>query len=529
MQVICKCCLQKINQLHFEISFDSITFVGDSLPLPRNHKMKNLAAIRQALSTLESKMLLAAKVHMAQLPDLHPTQLQSARNLIHYLVLRSEEIRELQDWLHDAGLSSLASSESHIHRQVQAIMERLGQDYPAEAKAHCDFQCGQSFKLHKKQLLFGENLAKDEPALMVTFETAFAHDYNKVERLLQSGMTVARLNCAHDDEATWLKMIHQIRQASRNTGLPCKIYMDLAGPKIRTEILGKGRDKGEVKVKEGQLIWLAYDLNGFQNKDVVISPHEPGIIGKLKAGERVYIDDGVIKAAVEKVKEHAVGIRILRISSPKRRIKNQKGINFPDSLLALSPLTEHDEACLPFICNHADMVGYSFISCANDLKSLEAKMQRISPNPPSVVLKIETPEAVRNLPQMLLEGMKREAFGVMIARGDLAVELGFERMGEIQDEILWICESAHVPVIWATQVLDHMNKTGLATRSEITDAIQAVQSECVMVNKGPHILKVLETLKKISSKARAHRIKKRFTFRPLRIAQQFLSSEAAKA
>jgi pyruvate kinase len=110
----------------------------------------------------------------------------------------------------------------------------------------------------------------------------------------------------------------------------------------------------------------------------------------------------------------------------------------------------------------------------------------------------------------------------MIARGDLAVEIGFERMGEIQEEILWICEAAHVPVVWATQVLETLNKTGIATRSEITDAAHAALAECVMVNKGNHTIEVIETLRDILLRSSGHQIKKRFTFRPLSIAERFM-------
>ena len=130
----------------------------------------------------------------------------------------------------------------------------------------------------------------------------------------------------------------------------------------------------------------------------------------------------------------------------------------------------------------------------------------------SIILKIETPEAVENLPSLLLQGMQRPTFGVMIARGDLAVEIGFERMSEIQEEILWICESAHVPVIWATQVLDTLNKSGIATRSEVTDAAHAAMAECVMVNKGEHIIQVIETLRDILHRSGGHHVKKRYTF-----------------
>ena len=105
--------------------------------------------------------------------------------------------------------------------------------------------------------------------------------------------------------------------------------------------------------------------------------------------------------------------------------------------------------------------------------------------------------------------MKEEVFGVMIARGDLAVEIGFERLSEIE-EILWISEAAHVPVIWATQVLETLNKSGIATRSEITDASYASQTECVMLNKGDYIMNVIKTLRDILVRSGGHHVKKRY-------------------
>jgi pyruvate kinase len=141
---------------------------------------------------------------------------------------------------------------------------------------------------------------------------------------------------------------------------------------------------------------------------------------------------------------------------------------------------------------------------------------------PDIILKIETSEAVKNFPALLMQGMRDEVFGVMIARGDLAVEIGFERMSEIQ--ILWISEAAHVPVIWATQVLETLNKSGVATRSEITDASYAAHSECVMLNKGNYIINVMKTLSDILLRSGGHHAKKRYTFRPMRIASNYLRS-----
>jgi pyruvate kinase len=144
---------------------------------------------------------------------------------------------------------------------------------------------------------------------------------------------------------------------------------------------------------------------------------------------------------------------------------------------------------------------------------------------PSVVYKIETPDSVANLPALILEGMKTPPFGVMIARGDLAVEIGFERLGEIQEEILWICEAAHVPVVWATQVLENLQKSGMPTRSEITDAGQAALAECVMINKGAHTIPVLRSLKEIMERTSGRRTKKKFTLGPLNIARDFFQRD----
>jgi pyruvate kinase len=115
--------------------------------------------------------------------------------------------------------------------------------------------------------------------------------------------------------------------------------------------------------------------------------------------------------------------------------------------------------------------------------------------------------------------------GVMIARGDLAVECGYERLAELQEEILWICEAAHVPVVWATQVLEQLAKEGMPSRAEITDAAMGVRAECVMLNKGPHIVQAVAALDDILHRMEAHQNKKRSMLRQLRLADHFSNSQ----
>jgi pyruvate kinase len=485
-----------------------------------------LKHIQVQLLVLEDKMLAETEKRQEIFKEIDPQQHNAAKNLIHYLTLRNQDIRDLQYSLHVNGLSSLSSSESHIHRQLQSILQLLGKDYLSGELDACSYEFGLGQIEQKSKTLFGEKNDKVTPFIMVTFDASFAEDYDLIKSLLQNGMNVARINCAHDDETTWLKMVLLLRKACQETGLNCKIYMDIAGPKIRTKLLGKGSKKGKVKIKEDELIWLADEARHFNDDEIVISPNVTGIIPMLKKGERVFIDDGMIKGIVETIKKDGVSVRIVRISG-KPQIKAEKGINFPDSEISLSPITDFDKACLPFICENADMVGFSFVSDPSDLELLQDTLKTLTSQPPYIIMKIETPDSVKNLPDLLIQGMHQKAFGVMIARGDLAVEIGFERTGEIQEEILWICEAAHVPVVWATQVLDTLNKTGMATRAEITDAAHAGMAECVMINKGDYTIKVMETLRDILHRTGGHHLKKRFIFRPLSIAQKFINEAEA--
>lgn len=124
---------------------------------------------------------------------------------------------------------------------------------------------------------------------------------------------------------------------------------------------------------------------------------------------------------------------------------------------------------------------------------------------------------------MLLTAMRVPCCGVMIARGDLVVECGFERLAEVQEEILWISAAAHVPVIWATQVLETLAKNGMPSRAEITDAAMGHRAECVMLNKGPHILSAVRVLDDILRRMQAHQVKRRALLRELRLAQGLLT------
>ena len=473
--------------------------------------------IYKQLENLEQELHQFAEERKDLLEQVSPAQKNAAINLLHYLAFRSVDLQILQDELHREGYSSLASSESHTLAQIQSVLKLLGKNYADDELAKSDYIFGKKSIKQNSLNLFGNGENAELPFIMVTFDVSFKNDYDYIEKLVTAGMRVARINCAHDDATVWAEMIQSLRVVSEKTGILCKVYMDLAGPKIRTEILGKGKNKGRVILNEGDRFYLAETAEGAEKK-VVVGCSYPGLINMLKPGENVVFDDGEIETKIEKIEKGVAELSVLRNTKKKKNLKADKGINFPDSEINVPALTPYDISCIPFICEHADMVGYSFVKEADDVTHLQSELKKQN-RQPNIILKIETPEAVKNLPLLLLQAMQNNLFGVMIARGDLAVEMGFERISEVQDKILWLAEAAHAPVIWATQVLETLHKTGIATRSEVTDAAHASMAECVMINKGDYTLEVIDTLRDILNRNKNHMYKKRYRLRPLQIAK----------
>jgi len=244
----------------------------------------------------------------------------------------------------------------------------------------------------------------------------------------------------------------------------------------------------------------------------------PEVFQSVRPGQRVFLDDGRISGLIRNVAPDRLRVHITSVIGVTAKLRDEKGINLPDTDLKLPALTSKDREDLAFVARHGDMVALSFVQRPEDIDDLLAELRRHKAPRLGIMLKIETRQAFSRLPALLISAMRRPKVAVMVARGDLGVEVGFERLSEVQEEILWLCEAAHLPVVWATQVLESLAKGGMPSRAEVTDAAMGSRAECVMLNKGPYILKTMKFLCDVLTRMEAHQSKKTPLLRKLKIS-----------
>lgn len=256
----------------------------------------------------------------------------------------------------------------------------------------------------------------------------------------------------------------------------------------------------------------SYSSRGKLVRPAHISCTLPEVFKDVKVGDPIFFDDGKIEGIIKKAHAEELHIEIIHAKTNGTRLRSDKGINLPESDLKIRGLTNKDREDLRFVCKHADAVNLSFVNDQQDVQDLLDVFQTLNQQV-GIILKIETQKGFKNLPSILLKAMQTYPIGVMIARGDLAIETGWKNFASIQEEILRICEAAHIPDIWATQVLESLAKKGVPTRSEITDAAMAQRAECVMLNKGAYIEKAVKMLDRILQRMQ-HFNKKKETLLP---------------
>lgn len=586
-------------------------------------KKNRLIALNDQVTQIIYKIKEVENSYRDDIEKVHPIYRKSALNLIHYLGFRSFDIDELQEDLRNYGLPSLSNIEAHVMRSLltlSSILNHLLENpMPEKRKGIVSIKKSKKILNTNTKLLFGYKSKKRRTRIMVTLPATAADDYQFVNGLIGCGMNSARINCAHDDETTWLKMIENVKNSSQKQLKSCKVMMDLGGPKLRTgaiiqgpkiihirpekdtsgiitspakiwiapadipppddtsklhlpvgenwfqilkrddkiELLDTRNKKIKLLVggKKGAGRWAFCDTSAYvstgtelrinrensqsqlaeqvgelmpieqfitlKKDDYLVlrkdsKPGEPtvfdesgAIINKayvsctlpeifkdVRTGEPIFFDDGKIEGTIEEVSDDELLIRVTYAKDTGGKLKADKGINLPESDLKVSGLTAKDKRDLKFVAAHADTINFSFVNDENDVNQLQEELLKYE-NAIGIILKIETQKGFKNLPGILLKAMQSFPIGVMIARGDLAIETGWKNFASIQEEILRVCEAAHIPDVWATQVLENLAKKGVPTRAEITDAAMAQRAECVMLNKGYHIVKAVKMLDKI--------------------------------
>ena len=587
------------------------------------------------LVELEHAMARVEALHAGDIVLTHPDHREDAVNLTHYLALRQIDVRTLQRRLGERGLSSLGRCEPHVLATVESVRSALDSSVLVPVPASLSFEAGRAALDRNTDALFGPRPPGRVPRVMVTLPSEAAGDYQLVRHLVASGMDVARINGAHDGPDAWERMARNVRKASDEVARPCRISMDLPGPKLRTGPLTDGprvvrlrprRDLRGVAVapalvrlvaappspgsdpaalssgtlpvvlpvgapwlerrRPGDLVDLV-DTRGSRRQlrvlscerggslaelwdttyietgtelscvddvteagelpplpqfhllcpgdrlalTLVTSPAEPWSHGQpgmarigctlpevfevAQPGQHVVLDDGKMTGVVEQVGPDEIVVRVERAALRGSKLRAEKGINLPETDLPLAAVTDADLPLLRVAAVHADMVALSFLRHERDVDVMRDYLRQVGAPELGLVLKIETEPAFTRLPEILLHAMRSPRVGVMIARGDLAVEAGYERLAELQEEIMWLCEAAHLPVIWATEVLDHLARTGQPSRAEVTDAAMAQRAECVMLNKGPHVDTAIVVLDDILRRMAGHQRKKTALLRPL--------------
>ncbi|MEA3314464.1 MAG: pyruvate kinase [Campylobacterota bacterium] len=551
-------------------------------------------------------------------------QNQSLQNLQAYISLRSQDISKLQNQLTDIGLSSLGRSQScvinSINQDIFLLAKLLHKEYHKTQNDRDVLNYEDSKKIMlKNSEVFGESSDNFKTKIMVTLPSEAADDENLIADIISNGASVVRINTAHDDATTWNKMAAKVKDENKKQNKDTKIYVDLAGPKNRTQNIeriftpfkiGSWRKPKEVEIvplsKENTLTSkgekdnfgnristlvvsdelfeeckyankltiddlerettqsyeiikradkIFIDVNKkitiFENTTVelqnsdddtimsklynfeylpqairvfisqkIIITHKnimgqanfnyqdelyAGIIGctnkevfsYVKIGDEIFIDDGKIGCKVVDINDLGLICEVLIAKENGTILKEEKGINFPSTDLAIDAITDEDKKNFEDIVKFANIIGLSFAQTSDDIKMLQNMLKQKGKTSTAIAPKIETKTALRNLPDILKTLINCESYALMIARGDLAIEVGFDNLPYIQEEILGICEAAHVPVIYATQILEGKMKNNLPSRAEVIDAATAQRADCVMLNKGSYVTDTVVILKNI--------------------------------
>lgn len=319
-----------------------------------------------------------------------------------------------------------------------------------------------------------------------------SQDPEVLEKMVRAGMNVARMNLSHGDHATHKQTLDTVRKAAERAGVHVGVLLDLSGPKIR---VGKLPDDG-IALVDNSVISLACG-EAIGTPDTIPVEYE-ALVHDVSPGEPLLFDDGTIEARVERVDGNIVTATVVQGGL----LKSRKGLNLPGTRLSIPSVTQKDWDDLEWgLANHVDMVALSFVRRAEDLDAVSKRLSQ-EVEPPLLVAKIETPQAVDDIDRILAR-----VDGIMVARGDLAVEMDFDRVPVVQKRLVRRANEKDVPVIVATQMLESMTTNPRPTRAEASDVANAILdgADAVMLSGetavGKFPVQTIEAMAKIAMQA----------------------------
>ena len=339
---------------------------------------------------------------------------------------------------------------------------------------------------HKTKIVATIGPASDSPEML--------------ERLMRAGLNIARLNFSHGEFSKHAEVIARVRAAARATGRRVAIMADLPGPKMRLGTI----EPEPIQLRPGDRIALTTEAIVGNTQRVSMSfARLPQVV---KSGDRLFLNDGLVQLQVERVAGRDVHCTV----AVGGELRSRKGLNLPGIDLGISAFTDHDRACLTFALEHGvDAVSQSFVETAADIAAVRAAAAAsgaASGRQPFIIAKIERAGALKNFDEIL-----KAADGVMVARGDLGVEVPIEKIALIQKELIAKANLAGKPVVTATQMLESMVSSRLPTRAEATDVANAILdgTDCVMLSgesaMGKYPEEAVAMLAKIAATTESHR------------------------
>ncbi|MCC7004618.1 pyruvate kinase [Candidatus Nomurabacteria bacterium] len=332
-----------------------------------------------------------------------------------------------------------------------------------------------------------------------------------LKNMLDSGMNIARMNFSHGDWSEQKMRMDYIRKASESLNIPVAILQDLSGPKIR---IGEFKNK-KIFLKEGQNFTLTTKMIiGDEDKVFINYPLLPR---EVKKGDYILIQDGRKKLKVLNIIKNEILCKVV----VGGELGGKRGVNLPGSNLSIGALTAKDKKDLEFGAkNKVDFVALSFVRKSDDILKLKNELKKLKFNP-AIIAKIETPQAVENIDEII-----KLSDGIMVARGDLAIEIGPEQVPLVQKEIIRKCNIAGKPVITATQVLESMIQNPIPTRAEISDVANAILdgTDAVMLSEettlGKYPVQAVSVISKVARRIEGGSLHKRLALNKRKITDE---------